>query len=292
MIRGSIVALVTPMHSDGRLDKKALERLVAFHLDAGTDGIVAVGTTGESATLNIDEHCQVIECIVEFVAGQIPVIAGTGANCTREAIHLTQKAKTLKADACLSVTPYYNKPTQAGMIAHYQAITAACDLPLLLYNVPGRTCSDIMPETVARLSETCPGIIGIKDATGDLSRLQQMKSSCRPDFVYLSGDDATAKDFMLAGGHGVISVTTNVVPRQMKALCESAIAGKTDQAKHIDAEIEVFHHKLFIESSPIPCKWLLNQMGLVDSGIRLPLTWLSEASKPELSPLVKKLEQY
>lgn len=291
MIAGSIVALVTPMHPDGRLDKDALERLVAFHLDEGTDGIVAVGTTGESATLNVDEHCQVIEWIIDMVAGQVPVIAGTGANCTREAIHLTQKAEALKADACLSVTPYYNKPTQAGMLAHYQAISAASSLPLLLYNVPGRTCSDILPETVATLSDTCSSIIGIKDATADLSRLEQMKAICRPDFIYLSGDDATAKDFVLAGGHGVISVTTNVAPKAMKSLCDAARAGNTEEANAIDASIEAFHHKLFIESSPIPCKWMLNKMGLIEAGIRLPLTWLLQENEEQLIPLVKQLEQ-
>ena len=274
MFRGSLVALVTPMERDGSVDLKALDRLIEFHIDAGTDGIVAVGTTGESATLDEAEHCDVIRHTVERVKGRIPVIAGTGANSTTEAIHLTQKAKAAGADACLLVTPYYNKPTQEGLFLHYKAVAEAVEIPQILYNVPGRTACDMLPETVARLSKV-PNIIGVKEATGDLDRAREILKLCGPNFLLYSGDDATACEFCLLGGHGVISVTANVAPKSMHELCVAATAGDHTLAHAIDAPLRGLHRDLFIESNPIPVKWALWEMGLIQEAIRLPLTWLS-----------------
>jgi 4-hydroxy-tetrahydrodipicolinate synthase len=263
MIRGSIVALVTPMTADGALDFRALRALVDFHVREGTDAIVAVGTTGESATLDEEEHCEVIRAVVEHVAGRIPVIAGTGANSTREAIVLTRRAKEVGADACLLVTPYYNKPTQEGLYQHFRAVAEAVDIPQILYNVPGRTACDLLPTTVARLAPV-PNIVGIKEATGKLERVRELIDSCDAPFALYSGDDASACDFCLLGGHGVISVTANVAPRAMHELCSAACGGRGEDARALDARLAGLHRDLFIESNPIPVKWALSEMGLIE----------------------------
>ncbi|GAB6048364.1 4-hydroxy-tetrahydrodipicolinate synthase [Methyloparacoccus murrellii] len=278
MLEGSLVALVTPMQADGSLDREGLRRLIEFHIAEGTDGIVAVGTTGESATLDEAEHCEVIRLAVEQVAGRVPVIAGTGANSTAEAISLTRQARALGADACLLVTPYYNKPTQDGLVRHYRAIAEAVDLPQILYNVPGRTACDMLPATVAQLAGV-PNIIGIKEATGKLERLRDIQALCGPDFLLYSGDDATAREFCARGGHGVISVTANVAPRLMHEMVAAARRGDAELALTLDARLEGLHRELFIESNPIPVKWALAEMGLIGTGIRLPLTWLSEGCR-------------
>lgn len=279
MFRGSIVALVTPMHADGEIDDASLQRLVDFHVAQGTSAIVSVGTTGESATLDEDEHCAVIRRTVEFAAGRLPVIAGTGANSTREAITLTRCAREAGADAALLVTPYYNKPTQQGLYLHHKAVAEAVDIPQILYNVPGRTACDMLPETVARLAEI-DNIIGLKEATGDLARVERLRADCGPDFALYSGDDATAREFMLRGGDGVISVTANVAPRLMQAMCEAALAGDRERAESIDAQLAALHRDLFVQSNPIPVKWAVAEMGLCQAGIRLPLTWLTEECEP------------
>ncbi|WP_252271150.1 4-hydroxy-tetrahydrodipicolinate synthase [Pseudomonas subflava] len=274
MISGSMVALVTPMDAQGGLDWDALSKLVDFHLQEGTNAIVAVGTTGESATLDVHEHVEVIRRVVDQVAGRIPVIAGTGANSTREAIELTQNAQSVGADACLLVTPYYNKPTQEGLFQHFRHIAEAVAIPQILYNVPGRTACDMLPETVERLSKVA-NIIGIKEATGDLQRGQEILDRVGADFLVYSGDDATAVELMLMGGKGNISVTANVAPRAMAELCAAAMAGDAATARAINERLMPLHKNLFIESNPIPVKWALNEMGLMQDGIRLPLTWLS-----------------
>lgn len=276
MIQGSLVALVTPMNADGSLDWPGLARLLDFHLEAGTDGIVAVGTTGESATLDEDEHCEVIARTVQHIAGRIPVIAGTGANSTTEAITLTRCAKEAGADACLLVTPYYNKPTQEGLYLHHKAVAEAVDIPQILYNVPGRTACDMQADTVARLSAV-PNIVGIKEATGDLARARRIRELCGEDFALYSGDDATGCDFLLQGGNGVISVTSNIAPKLMHEMSAAAIAGNAETARAADAKLAAAHRALFVEANPIPVKWALEQMGLIGSGIRLPLTPLSES---------------
>jgi 4-hydroxy-tetrahydrodipicolinate synthase len=274
MIAGSMVALVTPMDAQGRLDWDALSKLVDFHLQEGTNAIVAVGTTGESATLDVNEHIEVIRRVVDQVAGRIPVIAGTGANSTREAVELTTNAKTAGADACLLVTPYYNKPTQEGLYQHFRHIAEAVAIPQILYNVPGRTVCDMLPETVERLSKIS-NIVGIKEATGDLQRGQEVLDRVDSDFLVYSGDDATAVELMLLGGKGNISVTANVAPRAMSELCAAAMAGDAVTARAIHDRLMPLHKTLFIESNPIPVKWALQEMGLMAEGIRLPLTWLS-----------------
>jgi 4-hydroxy-tetrahydrodipicolinate synthase len=282
-LSGSIVALVTPMQAgvqaETALDWSALERLVEFHIDHGTDGIVAVGTTGESATLNEEEHLAAVRRVVELVKGRVPVIAGTGANSTHEAIRLTRHAKSAGVDACLLVTPYYNKPTQEGLYLHHKAVAEAVDIPQILYNVPSRTACDMQPATVARLA-TVPNIVGIKEATGDLTRLSAIAELCGKDFLLFSGDDATACDFMLKGGHGVISVTANVAPKLMHDLCVLAARGDAAGAHAIDEKLQPLHRDLFVEANPIPVKWAVERMGLVDAGIRLPLTWLSADRQP------------
>ena len=275
MFRGSLVALITPMDAGGEIDDASLHRLVDFHVEAGTGGIVVVGTTGESATLDENEHCAVISRAVDFADGRIPVIAGTGANSTREAILLTRCAKSAGADAALLVTPYYNKPTQQGLVMHHRLVAEAVDLPQILYNVPGRTACDMLPETVGRLSEI-DNIVGLKEATGDLSRVARLRDVCGPDFALYSGDDATGCDFMLLGGDGVISVTANLAPRQMAAMCEAALAGDREGAHAVNRTLASLHRALFLESNPIPVKWGAAQLGLCPSGIRLPLTWLSD----------------
>lgn len=274
-LQGSMVALVTPMLENGALDWPRLDQLVEFHMQQGTDAIVAVGTTGESATLDTEEHCAVIRHIVTQVAGRVPVIAGTGANATKEAIELTACAKAAGADACLLVTPYYNKPTQNGLYLHHKAVAEAVDIPQILYNVPGRTACDMKPETVIRLSSV-RNIIGIKEATGDLARVKQIQEGCGGDFLIFSGDDATARELMLLGGHGVISVTANVAPKQMHQMCMAALDKDPERAIVADRVIEKLHHSLFVEANPIPVKWALYRMGLIEKGIRLPLTMLSE----------------
>ncbi|QEM82907.1 4-hydroxy-tetrahydrodipicolinate synthase [Halomonas binhaiensis] len=276
MITGSIVALATPMKSNGEIDWEVLRKLVSFHLENGTDAIVAAGTTGEPATMSFAEHFDVIRTVVEEVDGRIPVIAGTGSNNTTEAIELTRYAKEVGADYCLSVAPYYNKPTQEGMYQHFKAIAENCDLPVILYNVPGRTISDIYNETVLRLAEV-DNIVGLKDATGNLERAQELIQRLKgSDFMLYSGDDATACDFMLMGGNGDISVTANVAPKAMHELCMAAIAGDAEKAHQINTRLLPLHTNLGIESNPIPVKWALHRMGIIDTGIRLPLTWLSE----------------
>ena len=287
MIAGSMVALVTPMDAQGRLDWDSLGKLVDFHLEKGTHAIVAVGTTGESATLDVEEHIQVIEFVVKRVAGRIPVIAGTGANSTREAVHLTQNAKDAGADACLLVVPYYNKPTQEGLYQHFKHVAEAVDIPQILYNVPGRTSCDMQAETVIRLS-TVPNIIGIKEATGDLQRAKAIIDGVSEDFLVLSGDDPTAVELILLGGKGNISVTANVAPREMADLCEAALRGDAETARAINEQLMPLHKNLFLEANPIPVKWALNEMGLMDNGIRLPLTWLSASCH---EPLRQALRQ-
>lgn len=281
MFHGSMVALVTPMHTDGSVDYEGLARLVEFHVQNGTSAIVSMGTTGESATLDEKEHCEVIRRTVEMVNNRIPVIAGTGANSTSEAITLTRCAMQAGADACLLVTPYYNKPTQEGLYLHYKAIADAVPVPQILYNVPGRTACDMLPETVARLSKIS-NIIGIKEATGDLQRLHQIRELCGENFDLYSGDDATGTEFMLQGGQGVISVTNNVAPKAMAEMCEAALAGDRERALELNAPLLMLHDKLFVEANPIPVKWALFEMGLIEAGIRLPLTVLSEQYHDEV----------
>ncbi len=275
MIQGSIVALVTPMNSNGAVDKESLKRLVEFHIEQGTDSIVAMGTTGESATLDEAEHCDVVKCIVEYVAGRIPVIAGTGANSTTEAIALTQRAKEVGADACLLVTPYYNKPTQEGLYLHYNAIAEAVDIPQILYNVPGRTACDMLPKTIGRLS-AIKNIVGVKEATGELDRVKQIRDLCGDNFAIYTGDDASSCEFCLLGGNGTITVTGNVAPKLVHQMITAAIQGNKANAELIDKKLTALHQHLFIQSNPIPVKWAVAEMGLMDKGIRLPLTWLTE----------------
>jgi len=274
MLQGSLVAIVTPMHADGGLDINSLRKLIDFHVEAGTDGIVIVGTTGESPTVDVEEHCLLIKTTIEQVAGRVPVIAGTGANSTREAIELTQKAKTLGADACLLVAPYYNKPTQEGLYQHYRAVAEAVDIPQILYNVPGRTGCDIINDTVLRLA-AIPNIIGIKDATGNIERGTDLLLRAPKDFLIYSGDDASGLALLLLGAHGVISVTANVAPKLMHEMVAAAMAGKVQEARMINGKLFALHQKLFIEANPIPVKWVLQEMGLIGPGIRLPLVTLS-----------------
>ncbi|MFU8788571.1 MAG: 4-hydroxy-tetrahydrodipicolinate synthase [Methylobacter sp.] len=275
MIQGSIVALVTPMDERGAVDKDSLKRLVEFHVAEGTDALVAVGTTGESATLDEREHCDVIKAVVDYVGGRIPVIAGTGANSTTEAINLTRLAKDAGADACLIVTPYYNKPTQQGLFLHYQAIAEAVAIPQILYNVPGRTACDMLPETVGRLS-SINNIVGVKEATGDLSRVKTIRALAGDDFAIYTGDDVTSREFCLLGGNGSITVTGNVAPKLVHQMIKAAMAGDAETALAIDEKLAALHKDLFIQSNPIPVKWAVAEMGLMGTGIRLPLTWLTE----------------
>ncbi len=291
MFTGSMVAVVTPMQAgvrpDTELDYQALEKLLEFHIEQGTDAIVSVGTTGESATLTEKEHCAVIKEMVEIVNGRIPVIAGTGANSTIEAIALTKCAKKVGADACLLVTPYYNKPTQEGLYQHYKAIAEAVDIPQILYNVPGRTACDMLPETVIRLAPI-ENIIGVKEATADLTRVKQIKGNVSDDFLLLSGDDETTKDFILEGGHGTISVTANVAPKAMHEMCALALKGDVQAATEIDKTLLGLHKELFVESNPIPVKWAVHKLGLIQAGIRLPMTWMSESAETELLNAMKQ----
>lgn len=276
MFQGSMVALVTPMAEDGRVDFEALEKLVEWHIAEGTDAIVAVGTTGESATLEVAEHLQVVEHCIRAAAGRVPVIAGTGSNNTAHAIEMTRRAQALGANAALLVVPYYNKPTQEGLYRHFSAIADAVSLPVILYNVPSRTVTDLLPETVGRLA-TVRNIVGIKEATGKLERVGSIRKLCGDDFLLISGDDATAAEFMLAGGCGVISVTANVAPRLMHEMCVAACSGNRPLAEVCNRRLALLHRDLFVETSPIPVKWALAQMGRIPAGIRLPLTPLSPA---------------
>ena len=288
MITGSMVALVTPMMANGDIDWQALTDLVDWHIAEGTAAIVAVGTTGESATLTVKEHCQVIGKVVEQVRGRIPVIAGTGANSTREAIELTEAAHSVKADACLLVTPYYNKPTQEGLFLHHQAVARAVAIPQILYNVPGRTACDMVNETVDRLAGIS-NIIGIKDATGDLQRGADLIERCADRIAIYSGDDETAVELMLLGGKGDISVTANVAPRLMAEMCAAALAGDAALARQYNDQLMPLHTNLFLQSNPIPVKWALYAMGKMSDGIRLPLTVLSSQYQPVLREAMKQV---
>ena len=274
MATGSLVAIVTPMSDDGALDLDALRRLVDWHIAEGTDGIVIVGTTGESPTVSFDEHCLLIRTAVEQAAGRVPVIAGTGANSTSEAIELTECAKRAGAQAGLSVVPYYNKPTQEGLYPHYKKIAESVDLPLILYNVPGRTVTDLSNDTTLRLAQV-PGIVGVKDATGSMERAADLLRRAPKDFALYTGDDASAMPFMLLGGHGVISVTANVAPKLMHEMCVAARGGNLARAREINNVLLPLHSKLFVEANPIPVKWACAELGLIPAGLRLPLTPLS-----------------
>jgi 4-hydroxy-tetrahydrodipicolinate synthase len=274
MIKGSIVAIVTPMHPDGSLDYPGLKKLIDWHIAEGTDGIVIVGTTGESATVSVAEHCELIKFTVDVAKGRIPIIAGTGGNSTAEAIKLTECAKEVGADAALVVVPYYNRPTQEGMYLHFKAIAEAVDLPIILYNVPGRTVADMSNETVVRLS-AIPNIVGIKDATGNIARGLELLRNVPKSFAVYSGDDPTAIALMLCGGAGNISVTANVAPRAMHALCAAAMGGDIAKAVAINDKVMPLHAKLFVEPNPVPVKWALAEMGMMPAGLRLPLAPLS-----------------
>ena len=287
LFQGSIVALVTPMDSHGEVDFETLKKLVEFHIKSGTDAIVSVGTTGESATLSIDENVKAILKTVEFSAGRIPVIAGTGANATSEAITMTKLLNNSGIAGCLSVVPYYNKPTQEGMYQHFKAIAECTDIPQILYNVPGRTGSDLLPETVGRLSKIS-NIVGIKEATGDVSRVQKIKQLAGEDFIILSGDDATGLEAMKLGAEGVISVTNNVAAADMAKMCHLARAGKFDEAEQINQRLMPLHKNLFVESNPIPVKWACYKLGLIPEPVlRLPLTTLSEQAQPKVLDALK-----
>jgi 4-hydroxy-tetrahydrodipicolinate synthase len=284
-ISGSLVAIVTPMHADGSLDLPGLRQLIDWHIAEGTDGIVIVGTTGESPTVSVEEHCELIKVTVEHTAKRIPIIAGTGGNSTSEAIELTEYAKKVGADASLQVVPYYNKPTQEGMYQHFKTIAEKVDLPVILYNVPGRTVADMATETTIRLAKV-PGIVGIKDATGNLDRGIQLiagleEAGCK-DFAVYSGDDPTALLLMMMGGRGNISVTANVAPKLMHELCVAAMAGDVARAKEIQFKLLPVHKAMFVEANPIPVKWALTAMGKMKSGIRLPLTTLVAGAQEQV----------
>lgn len=280
MFSGSIVALITPFNNDGEVDYVSLKKLVDFHVESGSDGIVAVGTTGESATLTVEEHVKVVTKAVEFAEGRIPVIAGTGANATHESVTFSRLLNNSGIAGCLSVTPYYNKPTQEGLFQHYKAIAEESDVPQILYNVPGRTAVDLLPETVARLAEI-DNIVALKDATGDLSRIATHRELCGEDFILLSGDDSSGLDFVKQGGQGVISVTNNIAAEDMAKMMKLALEGKYEEAEIINQRLMPLHKNLFVESSPIPVKWAAHKMGLIAHGdLRLPLTELSENARP------------
>jgi len=276
MFQGSFVALVTPFDEQGQLDVSSLERLVQFHLDAGTDGIVVAGTTGESATLSFDEHVDLIGQVVKFVGGKVLVIGGSGSNSTREAVELTRAVKGVGVDACLLISPYYNKPSQEGIFQHYSAVADAVDVPQFVYNVPGRTACDVLPSTVARLAEH-PNIVGVKEAVDDMGRVKTLLEETPEDFVVLSGDDETALEAMVLGANGVISVTANVAPRMMHELCEKVLGGDVDSARAIHDKLLSLHKVLFVESNPIPVKWAMVQLGFCQPFYRLPLTPLDES---------------
>jgi 4-hydroxy-tetrahydrodipicolinate synthase len=275
MITGSLVAIVTPMHEDGRLDMARFRELIDWHVAEGTDGIVVVGTTGESPTVDFDEHKELIRVAVDHAKGRIPIIAGTGGNSTAEAVELTESAKKAGATACLSVVPYYNKPTQEGLYQHFRKVAETVGLPMILYNVPGRTVADLANDTVMRLAQV-PGIIGIKDATANIERGTDLIKRAPRNFALYSGDDATALALILLGGHGTISVTANVAPRLMHEMCAAALVGDVKKAREINLRLLGLHQKLFVEANPIPVKWALAQMGRIEPGLRLPMTPLAE----------------
>ncbi len=287
MFTGSMVAIATPMNEDGSVNYEALDKLVDFHLENKTDVIIPAGTTGESATLDHDEHSEVIKRVVNRVNKRVPVIGGTGANSTWEAISLTRCAAEAGVDACLLVTPYYNKPTQEGLYQHYKKIAEEVDIPQILYNVPGRTACDMLPETVGRLSKI-NNIVGIKEASGDMSRAPKIRELCGNDFMIVSGEDNQAMESILAGGQGVISVTANVAPRLMHDMCQAALAGDREKAETLNAKLEDLHRVLFIESNPIPTKWSLHEMGLIPAGLRLPLTPLDAKYHEDMRAALKK----
>ena len=286
MIKGSIVALATPMHEDGQVDFEALERLIDWHVAEGTDCICVVGTTGESPTVKVQEHQEIIRASVARVAGRVPVMAGCGANSTAEAIELARYAKEVGADCQLQVVPYYNKPTQQGLKRHFTAIAEAVDLPMVLYNVPGRTVADIQHDTVMHLASV-PGIVGIKEATGDMARAQWLIREAPQDFAIYSGDDPTAVALMLLGGHGNVSVTANVAPRLMHELCQAALAGNAPLASKLQQHLLPLHKQLFVEANPIPVKWAMTKLGLCGPGIRLPMTPLDPAHHPAVEHALK-----
>lgn len=290
MFQGSIVAMVTPMKRGGEVDEAALADLVEFHVENGTDAIVAVGTTGESATLDPAEHGHVIARVVTLAAGRLPVIGGTGANSTREAIHLTAMAKDAGVDGCLLVTPYYNKPTQHGLYQHFKAIAEAVDIPQILYNVPGRTACDMLPDVVEQLSRI-DNVVGIKEASGDVARFAELVSRCGSGFDVLSGEDHLALEGMMAGARGVISVTANVAPAAMHEMCALALGGDFEGARRVDARLRDLHAAMFLESNPIPAKWALYDMGMIPEGIRLPLTPLSEIYHERVRSALHNAEQ-
>ena len=275
MITGSLVAIVTPMHEDGRLDLARFRQLIDWHVAEGTDGIVVVGTTGESPTVNFDEHKELIKIAVQHSKGRIPIIAGTGGNSTAEAVELTASAKETGATACLSVVPYYNKPTQEGLYRHFSKIAETVDLPMILYNVPGRTVADMQTDTVLRLAQV-PGIIGIKEATANIERNTDLIRRAPRNFAIYSGDDATCLALILMGGHGVISVTANVAPKAMHQMCAAALVGDVKKARELNLRLFPLHQKLFVEANPIPVKWAMAEMGLIEGGMRLPMSPLAE----------------
>ena len=288
MIKGSLVAIVSPMREDGSLDYDAYRRLIEWHIAEGTNGIVAVGTTGESPTVDHDEHCELIRVAVETVRGRVPVIAGTGGNSTTEAVELTAFAKGVGADASLQVVPYYNKPTQEGLYQHFRKVAESVDLPIILYNVPGRTVADLSTETTLRLAQV-PGVIGIKDATGDLGRGADLLKRAPKPFAVYSGNDDTALALMLLGGHGVISVTANVAPRLMAEMCKAALAGDLSGARALNNRLLPLHLKLFVEPNPSPVKWALSRMGRIGGDIRLPLVPLAEGHRPAIEAALREL---
>jgi 4-hydroxy-tetrahydrodipicolinate synthase len=287
MITGSLVAIVTPMRDDGSLDLDAYRRLIEWHIAEGTNAIVAVGTTGESPTVNPDEHGELIRIAVETARKRVPVIAGTGGNSTAEAIELTRHAKKVGADATLQVVPYYNKPTQEGLYQHFLKVAESVDLPVILYNVPGRTVADLANETTLRLAQV-PGIVGLKDATGDMPRAADLLRRAPKGFALYSGNDDSALALMLLGGHGVISVTANVAPRQMSELCKAALAGDLVRARRINDQLLPLHFKLFVEANPIPVKWALAKMGRIPAGLRLPLVPLSAGAQPAVEAALRE----
>jgi 4-hydroxy-tetrahydrodipicolinate synthase len=281
MIQGSIVAIVTPMQADGSLDLPCLRKLIDWHIAEGSDGIVIVGTTGESPTVSVEEHCELIKVAVEHTARRIPIIAGTGGNSTAEAIELTRYAKKAGADASLQVVPYYNRPTQEGIFQHFKTIAESVGLPLILYNVPGRTVADMSNDTILRLAQVT-GIVGVKEATGNIARGTDLIRLAPESFAIYSGDDPTAMALMLCGARGNISVTANVAPRGMHELCAAALSGNVRQAVEINNRLLPLHNKLFIEPNPVPVKWAMMEMGLIPSGIRLPLVPLSDQYRNEI----------
>ncbi|HPG79071.1 MAG TPA: 4-hydroxy-tetrahydrodipicolinate synthase [Piscinibacter sp.] len=285
-IVGSIVALVTPMHDDGSVDYPALRRLIDWHIAEGTDCIGVVGTTGESPTVSVDEHCEIIRVSVEHAKGRVPIMAGTGGNSTREAIELSRFAKKVGADCTLSVVPYYNKPSQEGIYQHFKAIAEAADIPMVLYNVPGRTVADMQHDTVLRLAQV-PGVIGIKEATGNIERAQWLIKQAPKGFSIYSGDDGTAVALMLLGGHGNVSVTANVAPKAMHELCMAAIAGQTRDAAALQMRLLPLHRSLFCESSPAPTKWAMQRLGLIGGGLRLPITPLTAAGQAQVEQALR-----